>query len=60
MTTNRLYGLDTALIRPGRIDLQVAFTLATRKQIREMFERMYDSVHNALFEIARPPLHHSP
>ena len=55
MTTNRLYGLDTALIRPGRIDLQVTFTLATRKQIREMYERMYDDTQSSQSEHAPRP-----
>jgi chaperone BCS1 len=41
MTTNTPEQLDAALIRPGRVDLQVAFTLATREQIHETFMRMY-------------------
>ena len=42
MTTNRPEALDDALIRPGRVDLQVAFTNATRDQARALFERMYE------------------
>ncbi|QSZ32893.1 hypothetical protein DSL72_002474 [Monilinia vaccinii-corymbosi] len=41
MTTNHPEKLDEALIRPGRVDHQVAFTNATRRQIQEIFERMY-------------------
>ncbi|CAD6451727.1 b656ec0f-0a53-4e0e-afed-0cd71481acaa [Sclerotinia trifoliorum] len=41
MTTNHPEKLDEALIRPGRVDCQVAFTNATRHQIKEIFERMY-------------------
>jgi chaperone BCS1 len=41
MTTNHPNSLDSALIRPGRVDLQVTFTLATRDQIRDMYKRMY-------------------
>jgi mitochondrial chaperone BCS1 len=41
MTTNRPEKLDEALIRPGRVDHQVAFGNATQTQIRELFERMY-------------------
>lgn len=41
MTTNTPEQLDAALIRPGRVDLQVAFTLATQGQIHETFMRMY-------------------
>jgi chaperone BCS1 len=44
MTTNHPKILDLALIRPGRVDLQVQFRLATRKQIRDMFYRMYSEV----------------
>lgn len=43
MTTNKPETLDDALIRPGRVDLQVAFTNATREQVRELFERMYEA-----------------
>lgn len=43
MTTNKPESLDDALIRPGRVDLQVGFTNATRDQARELFERMYEA-----------------
>jgi chaperone BCS1 len=43
MTTNKPETLDDALIRPGRVDLQVAFSNATKAQVRELFERMYSS-----------------
>lgn len=42
MTTNRPESLDEALIRPGRVDLQVAFTNASARQAKELFERMYE------------------
>lgn len=41
MTTNFPDKLDEALIRPGRIDMKVKFTLSTRYQIYELFTRMY-------------------
>jgi chaperone BCS1 len=41
MTTNHPEKLDPALIRPGRVDMQIAFTLATKHQIREIFSKMY-------------------
>lgn len=44
MTTNKPESLDMALIRPGRVDLQVKFTNATKQQIEELFVRMYTSV----------------
>jgi mitochondrial chaperone BCS1 len=43
MTTNKPEKLDDALIRPGRVDLQVGFTNATQPQIKELFQRMYTS-----------------
>lgn len=43
MTTNKPEELDEALIRPGRVDLQVGFTNATREQSKELFVRMYEA-----------------
>ncbi|KAL8371788.1 hypothetical protein RB595_001536 [Gaeumannomyces hyphopodioides] len=43
MTTNRPEVLDEALIRPGRVDLQVAFGNATQDQACELFQRMYEA-----------------
>lgn len=43
MTSNTPEKFDTALIRAGRVDLQVAFMLATRDQIHETFLRMYST-----------------
>jgi len=42
MTTNKPESLDEALIRPGRVDLQVGFTNATPQQATELFQRMYE------------------
>ena len=43
MTTNHPEKLDDALIRPGRVDMKVGFTMASHSQIRELFERMYSA-----------------
>ncbi|KAK2763087.1 hypothetical protein FQN54_009721 [Arachnomyces sp. PD_36] len=43
MTTNHPEKLDDALIRPGRVDMKIGFTLATKGQIKELFVRMYSS-----------------
>lgn len=42
MTTNHPEALDPALIRPGRVDYKVEFTLATRDQMYGMYLRMYE------------------
>jgi chaperone BCS1 len=47
MTTNRPETLDTALVRPGRVDHQISFTLATHEQIRDMYSRMYSPDQDA-------------
>ncbi|KIW21531.1 hypothetical protein PV08_02111 [Exophiala spinifera] len=41
LTTNYRERLDDALIRPGRVDYQVQFRLASRPQARELFWRIY-------------------
>jgi chaperone BCS1 len=41
MTTNHPENLDEALTRPGRVDVRIPFTLATRTQIKDIFMRMY-------------------
>lgn len=41
MTTNHPEKLDDALIRPGRVDMQVEFSLASHEQMRDIFVRMY-------------------
>ncbi|KAF1936202.1 hypothetical protein EJ02DRAFT_470627 [Clathrospora elynae] len=48
MTKNLLETLDSALIRPGRVDFQVRFTLATREQIRDIYHRMYNDEESTL------------
>lgn len=42
MTTNKPESLDEALVRPGRVDVQVGFGNATRQQAEELFVRMYE------------------
>lgn len=41
MTTNHPEHLDPALTRPGRVDLSIAFSLATTQQIKDLFLSMY-------------------
>lgn len=47
MTTNHPEKLDAALIRPGRVDRKVEFTLAGQDQIQELFVRMYAASEQA-------------
>ncbi|KAI1010709.1 hypothetical protein LB503_005089 [Fusarium chuoi] len=46
MTTNKPESLDEALIRPGRVDVQVGFKNATSAQASELFYRMYEMSRN--------------
>jgi chaperone BCS1 len=39
--------LDDALVRPGRIDHQINFSLATHERIRDIFERNYDDADSS-------------
>ncbi|KAJ7217406.1 P-loop containing nucleoside triphosphate hydrolase protein [Mycena haematopus] len=45
-TTNRYSALDPALIRPGRMDLHIEFTLASKFQAKQLFSRFYLPAHN--------------
>ncbi|KAJ7064329.1 P-loop containing nucleoside triphosphate hydrolase protein [Mycena amicta] len=40
-TTNHIEQLDPALIRPGRIDMQIKYSLSTSEQLKDVFHRFY-------------------
>ncbi len=44
MTTNHLMQLDPALTRPGRIDMRIEFTRATRSQAERIFLLIYSEM----------------
>ena len=48
MTTNHPDRLDEALVRPGRVDMQIKFDLATRAQAKEIFVRMFQGLGSAV------------
>lgn len=46
MTTNHVERLDSALIQPGRVDKQVAFRLADKDIIAQLFCNVYSHSNN--------------
>jgi len=59
MTTNKPSALNKALIRPGRVDLQVSFTNATRSQVKELFIRMHMADSKPMTSNAPAPGRHN-
>ncbi|KAF8201156.1 BCS1 N terminal-domain-containing protein [Mycena galopus ATCC 62051] len=45
-TTNRYSALDSALTRPGRMDLHIEFKNASKLQAQQLFSRFYLPAHN--------------
>ena len=41
MTTNHIERLSEALIRPGRVDVRLEYTHATRDQVHDFFLNFY-------------------
>jgi SpoVK/Ycf46/Vps4 family AAA+-type ATPase len=56
ITTNHIKRLDPALLRPGRVDYMMEFTFATRKQVKQMYDKFLPSQpHNfdTFYELVR-------
>lgn len=45
MTSNHTENIDPALLRPGRVDFSVEFSLATSETAANIFKQMFDSLH---------------
>ncbi|KKK25799.1 hypothetical protein AOCH_005704 [Aspergillus ochraceoroseus] len=48
MTTNHPEKLDPALIRPGRVDMSIAFGYSTSDDIKELFSAIYSTLEGDL------------
>ncbi|KAL6231255.1 hypothetical protein BDW75DRAFT_220615 [Aspergillus navahoensis] len=48
MTTNHPEKLDPALVRPGRIDMSIAFGYSTTSDIKELFTAIYSTLEGDL------------
>ena len=46
MTTNYRERLDPALIRPGRVDVEIEFGFASKETIRRVFTELYKGLNN--------------
>jgi len=55
ITTNYPEKLDKALIRPGRVDMKVKFSLCTRETIMAMYEHFFGQEIPKDFEIEKLP-----
>ncbi|KAI1111746.1 P-loop containing nucleoside triphosphate hydrolase protein [Nemania sp. NC0429] len=58
MTTNIPESLDDALLRPGRVDLQVQFTCSSKDQAKELFIRMYEGDQGRPLHADSKPVFH--
>jgi len=47
MTTNHIEALDSALLRPGRIDVRIRFDLATKKQVQDLLFQTFMTVNSS-------------
>ncbi|PYH90465.1 hypothetical protein BO71DRAFT_402179 [Aspergillus ellipticus CBS 707.79] len=58
MTTNHPEKLDAALLRPGRVDMEIAFGYAQTSDIQELFSSIYSTLEGDLRSTSRPSSRH--
>lgn len=57
MTTNHRERLDPALIRPGRVDVQIEFGFANKETIRRVFHELYKGFEQSPPSLGTPRRH---
>lgn len=50
MTTNNSKALDSALLRPGRVDLRIRFELTSKQDVEDLFVQTYKD-HNSVEDL---------
>lgn len=48
MTTNHIKALDSALLRPGRVDVRIHFELATKRQAKDLFLQAFTTINSSI------------
>lgn len=57
MTTNHVEKLDPALLRPGRVDMKIAFGCTSEADIKELFTSIYGTKANDISRSGAPTTH---
>ncbi|KAJ7463087.1 P-loop containing nucleoside triphosphate hydrolase protein [Mycena galericulata] len=53
VTTNHVHRMDPAILRPGRLDVRIAYALASSEQVFAMFLRLYPKENPGIEDLAR-------